>query len=225
MKKYFEILQSIVSIVALIVFISAIAGFLTSFAYLLPRNYGNIELPLAEPNHIAVVNNGLIYCGLNIYNKIQVYDQNGNFVKGWFIESGGTGFGITINEDMIKIVTFANKHYFYDFNGNLLREEDHGDPTKSATYDEDLAGLKGNGKGPVYDKMENSYFIKSHWLFPKIIKKTSSGKEVILVSAPIYLAILKPKPAIGILIFMCLPYALIDRKLKRIKNLEDNKNI
>lgn len=60
------------------------AGALTGLGFDF-RNLDSFELPLGNLRGIAVDSEGNIYCGLQFYSRIQVYDAQGNFIYGKFV--------------------------------------------------------------------------------------------------------------------------------------------
>jgi hypothetical protein len=56
------------------------------------------EVPLGKIEGIAADKSGHIYCGLQpFYGRIQVYDSDGRFVRGWGVDSGGGVFRFRLN--------------------------------------------------------------------------------------------------------------------------------
>ncbi|MHC4213709.1 MAG: hypothetical protein ACYSWP_10095, partial [Planctomycetota bacterium] len=49
----------------------------------------SIRVPLGIPGGIAIDSESRLYYMANFYNRIQVYDKNGNFLRGWFFPRPG----------------------------------------------------------------------------------------------------------------------------------------
>jgi hypothetical protein len=95
------------------------SGFGVSF-----DNLDSFEFPLGDLEGIAVDSEGNIYCGLQFYSRIQVYDAKGNFIYGKFIDSAGGAFRIRINnDDQLEVATARNdKLYIFERGGTLVKE-------------------------------------------------------------------------------------------------------
>ncbi len=68
-------------------------------------------------------------------SRIQVYDQNWKFVRGWSVSAGGGSLHVYITDtNHIHLLARRNKHLVYDLNGRLLSEgfsDNHGDAYSS----------------------------------------------------------------------------------------------
>ena len=82
----------------------------------------SIELPLAGIDGIDVNREGYLFVLSGRYGRIQVYDPEGNFVRGWFFHAGKY-MKIRINdENQIEVAAeYPNKIDVLDENGKLLR--------------------------------------------------------------------------------------------------------
>lgn len=56
--------------------------------------------------------------------RIQVYDMNGNFLRGWFIDAGGGVFKLHVTSgDELEVFTArGDRHLVFDAAGRLIRE-------------------------------------------------------------------------------------------------------
>lgn len=149
----------------------------------------NVEFPLGELKGIVVDNEGNIYCGLQSYGRIQVYNEKGKFIKGTFIDAQGGDFKIMIdNDENIHIATIRKgMHYIYKKNLSLATK------TSNSQYYFQI-GEKNDLQAA--DKNNNLYQIKYNIIYPTIIKISPSGEENKLISTPLYLwPIMFPLPA------------------------------
>jgi len=83
------------------------------------------EIPLTMVNNHTMDNEGRLYCSLNFYCRIQQYDSSGNFLRGWFINSGGGRIVMKTddkNQLLIANVKFHNLLTF-DSQGKMIKEE------------------------------------------------------------------------------------------------------
>ena len=48
-----------------------------------------VEVPQGELETIAVDPEGRIYCGGQFWQRVQVYDHDGNFLHGWLMDASG----------------------------------------------------------------------------------------------------------------------------------------
>ena len=138
-----------------------------------------IEFPLSMPKSIVVDSHGHIYCGLNFYSRIQVYNRNGKFLKGWPVNALGGDFRIFIdNKDRLQVITNSGRYrYIYNFDGKMLKS----DPVN-------IDGYTFFNEDPIRyrckDKEGNLFEIKQA-LFPGIYKTSLTGEKVAVISMPI----------------------------------------
>ncbi|MCL6592206.1 MAG: hypothetical protein K6U80_19945 [Firmicutes bacterium] len=138
----------------------------------------NIELPLSIPRSIAVDNNGRIYCGLNGYCRIQMYSQEGKFIKGWPVDTGGGDFRIYIDKNNNLMVLTNSRVNLFIFNSN-------GEILKTASIELNPFDYF-NNKSERYqckDRNGNLYQILSG-IVPKIIKTNTNGTKNVVLSMP-----------------------------------------
>ena len=149
------------------------------------------ELPLGDLRGIAVDSEGRIYCGLQSYERIQVYDASGSFIRGWFVKANGGSFRIRLNsDDQLEVATARNDmFYIFDHNGLII------DQKSNVDHFFDEFGEEGER---IYsdNKMGTLYSIRGGLLFPHIVKKDLLGNETTVVSTVWYKwLVMKPLPA------------------------------
>jgi hypothetical protein len=171
-----EILSFICSLLVLIGFTAFLSGFFAALGLLawMPET---IEFPLAHVADIDISRKGNLFVASQFYSRIQVYDPEGHFIRGWFLsDTGGGSLQIKVNdEDEIDIAILkSDKIDTFDSNGRLLN---------SKIY-------KGQGVsfgGPLDYKQKKHLINESTkcrydiegLVFPKIIRACPDGKKKI----------------------------------------------
>lgn len=82
---------------------------------------GEQQYPLEGANGITIDREGRIYCGLPRYQRVQVYDRNGRFLRSFPVEAAKGGFRLGITEDgLLEVATARNGMlYTFDATGQL----------------------------------------------------------------------------------------------------------
>jgi hypothetical protein len=154
------------------------------------------ELPLGYVRGLAVDNNGRIFCGLQSYSAIQVYDKNGNFIKRW--KTNSTNFKLTLDEkDQLHVATARQGfHYVFDAQGNLLQKQEN-----ALQYFQEISTDEQQYKWR--DRRGDIYKIEPYSLiFPQITKTTIAGQTSTIISTPIYKwLVMEPFPAWFFIVF------------------------
>ena len=128
---------------------------------------GNIEVPLGDLEGIAVDADGNIYCGTPFWQRVQVYDQEGSFIRGWSVDAGGGMFRIRTDKDgYIHAATArGGMHYTYRPDGTLVSEAE--EPELLGTF-QAYSIVADDG---------SRYDICSPNLFPNIVKTDENGQS------------------------------------------------
>src|ERR1051326_160901 len=73
----------------------------------------------------ATDNKGQLYCGSMGWARIQVYDWDRHFLRGWFVNAYGGTFRLHVNGDGNLEIATARQGmlYVYDENGRLLSSQ------------------------------------------------------------------------------------------------------
>ena len=151
--------------------------------------YSN-ELPLGDLKGITVDSKGRLYCGLQSYSRIQVYDATGNFLHGWFVRANGGAFRIRINSvDQLEVATARNDMLFtFDHNGLIV------DQSSNVSHYFDKFGEK--GERIYFDKTGILYSIRGGFFSPRVVRQDQSGNESTIVTTAWYKwLVMKPFPA------------------------------
>ncbi len=74
------------------------------------------EAPLTSLCSFAMDGRGRIYCGTGLYQRVQVYEADGTYVGGWFVDaaSGGSFLLAVSAEGNIQVVT-SNGRYLEEY--------------------------------------------------------------------------------------------------------------
>jgi hypothetical protein len=173
----------------------------------------SIRFPLAAIGGIAVDGKGRIYCIANSYDRIQLYDRDGSFIRGWFFprpgnlsatvqlildESGQLHVEAGYYEEDHRVEDLDRLVYtVFSSNGELLEKD-------SQTFSYTKIPNVFEGK----DDNGNIYTVRHRFLLPRVVKISPSGQRTTLVSDPFYLRLIAfPFPSgaglAGILIVCC----------------------
>ena len=147
----------------------------------------SVEVPQGELETIAVDHQGRIYCGGQFWQRVQVYDRDGNFLYGWPIDASGGAFRLTADPQGRIHVAAARtqKHLVYATDGTLLSEEDLHELPQDFQSKTDLT-----------DAVGNRYVIRSPHLFPRVIRIDRDGRPHRVVGTRWYLWLVQgPIPA------------------------------
>lgn len=195
----------------------------------IPMPSSIIRTPLGIPGGIAVDVAGRIYYVSNSYNRIQVYDKNGRFLRGWFftipgnlsktvqviideknrihVEAGYYKETYPINDPNRKVYTVFTQ------NGKLLER-------RSETFSYMKIPDAFERKAPD----GNIHKVKHRLFFPKVLRISPSGKEIVIVSDPIYLKLIDfPVPSAVCILAISISYGIWEFWQKK-KKAKENKN-
>lgn len=149
-----------------------------------------IELPLGDPENIAIDNFGNIYCGSKFYERIQAYDSKGKFIQGFstgFRRGRGSIFSFFVNDNnelhihvfdaLLTDAGMTDYLIVYDLKGNLINAEEFPSKEISHSY---------KTKNKARDLSGNLYILKG-FLFPRVIKQATNGEESVVICTPIWL--------------------------------------
>jgi hypothetical protein len=164
-KKIFLIIGSVLILFGILGFFG---GALSSLG-VLKWVSNSFEFPLAHISDMELNKDGDLFVIAGFYGRVQKYDQNGDFVLGWFIGTGGVHANMEINDkDQIEVATLPkDKIDVFDKNGKLLR-------TKKQ---EDLYSLYPSGdkvKHLVNESASVQYDVTG-FAFPEIIQTSPNG--------------------------------------------------
>lgn len=197
-EKFFNVAR--VALFPIIIFLisSFLLGFLCSaidYGLELQMPSSKIRFPLGNLEGIAVDNQGRIYCGSSFYSRLQAFDKNGDFLRGWFAPLSKGGEHINVEDNNI-CVAMSTKCWIYDPNGKLLNSKEYSFFDFEAKY-----GLHRDMSAK--DIHGNFYNIERGFLSPKITKTGVDGNTIVLISDPLkYWIIRIPFPGIVFIVFL-----------------------
>jgi hypothetical protein len=164
-----KILLSIGITLILLWIIGFFGGLLSSLGVLkwIPDS---IEFPLAHIGDIDVNRNGELFVLSRFYGRIQVYDQKGDFMRGWFYyaPSGEVSMKITDSNE-IEVAAFGSDEIFlFNENGKLLKASKYEEIDSWYSSEDNTKHLFNESTGLKYDV--------EGLVFPKIIQTGPDGK-------------------------------------------------
>lgn len=171
----------------------------------------SIEFPLGDVEGIDVSRDGNLFVASGFYSRIQVYNPEGDFIRGWFLNRTGGGLlKIRINdENEVEVAVYHGKKlHVFDQNGRLL---------KSRKYDDDTDFFNSFGqKGKhVFDKSTRCHYDVEGWVFPRIIQTGPNWEKKIGKNALYLFPFQGPLQAVVTgMVGMCV-MGLAERKKKR----------
>ncbi|MDH4202371.1 MAG: hypothetical protein OEV87_05715 [Phycisphaerae bacterium] len=141
------------------------------------------ELPLSEPEGIAVDSEGRIYLAIQIYSRVQVYLNSGEFINGWNVDAAGGVFNIWVEDDGIHTATArTDRHDVFTPRGESIFTEE----IKSFEHSQAL-WKKSDGLA-TFDSKGVYYEIKNPLWKPKIVRtEATSTDQRILIQDPVYI--------------------------------------
>lgn len=84
----------------------------------------SLEWPVLWPEATAVDSSGNSILGLASSGRVQVYDRDGHFLRGWFVDASGGVFKLQVTaSDHIEVFTARGRsRLIYNLQGTLLEE-------------------------------------------------------------------------------------------------------
>ena len=139
----------------------------------------NQELPLAHLEGIVVDQQNNIFLGNQFYGQIQMYDTEGNFQKGWFIDANGGSFRLRLNEqDNLEVAT-ARTNLLYVFD---LKDDNVSIIENAEAYDD-----FGDKNESIYTfKDDTLYRISFPILWPQVIRMSPQNQSNVVISISPY---------------------------------------
>lgn len=169
------------------------------------------RFPMGDITSIDIDSKGRIYCADRSRCRLQIFSNDGEFLKGWFIPiSGGDIFVSVEDNNIIRIDNVAfKKTHFYDFSGHLLRTEQ--DKVKSK--------FEPSNKLSAADDSGNNYRANKTLCSWQILK-IGENKESNLISDPFALSIFAtPFPVFGFMLFSLVLIGFSHSFVKKAKRI------
>ena len=161
----------------------------------LGNHMNHVEFPLGDVQGIAVDSQGRIYCALQFYQRVQVYDRQGKFLNGWHIPSSSERFYLHLRgDDRLEVVMSKSyKSYLYNYHGELLGS--------CLCPFADMVHQFHNSNF-CFDSKGNSYRITHALINPKIKKTDSKGKSAIFIRMSLFQTIVSAPTVAWLLILI-----------------------
>lgn len=197
-KHFKEQLWRVSTLSASVLFVIAAGSFLTNWgAELMPIRLWAIlypektEFPLGDVDGIAVDGDGRTYLAIPFYQRIQVYDNKGVFLRSWFIKSAGGEYDIWADENILHVlVSRTDMHFVMSSEGEVLRS------SVVSSFDEWRTLHDKGSKKTHKDANGNLYSLEESWWFPRVVKTDPRGDVTVLISDPFHRWLIKaPFPA------------------------------
>lgn len=161
-----------------------------------------VRMPNGDIRGIAIDDTGFIYCYSYEYNRIQLFDANGQFLRGWFVDiPHGEGLIMMDEDDNLRIASKSNKmNYYYDSQGQLMK--------KSPLHD--WAGeYRLSSFYEARDRYGNTYKPRHSLLYSGVDKIMPGGDQLLLIRQPFGLWLINaPSPVMLFLLMSVLLCAL-----------------
>ena len=168
----------------------------------LKNKTGHLQVPLSMPNGIAIDSKDNIYLSIRSFQRIQVYDKDGKFIRGWSASIGheGSNHRLFVDEQDNLHVLNNNKHAIYDLNGELLSVNEVYDSERHKDFAANNPRLAKDRDGNIYEFEDQSESESFDSLFSKVIKTTPDGIQSVFITDPLPLWLIKMIfPAFGLL--------------------------
>ncbi len=175
-----------------------------------------VQFPLTNISGITIDSVGRMYLAIQAYGRIQVYDSEGNFIKGWFVDTEGGRLGVWIEEDddLLHVCTrVTGRHDVFDPNGQLLERHEITSPDENVRLFEKADGLE------EQDNFGNTYIIKNPKWSPHVTKTTPTGRQIVLVKDSYYFWLMRSP--MGVWFVLIVGLAMSVTLWKAIKNKVD----
>lgn len=150
-----------------------------------------LRMPMSNIKGIHVDDVGFVYCADLFYSRIQVFDNEGNFIKGWLTPRLRGAIRLSANDEgEVQIINESKDTiYTYSAEGKLLSRWPITGPTTVSIP-----------KLVCQDQHGNEYRATSSMLSWRIEKTSGGGKEV-LVSDPFSLWLIRfPLPGVALVL-------------------------
>jgi hypothetical protein len=91
------------------------------------------EWPMGYADGILTTPRGKHIVGHNAANRVQIYDENWNFIRGWHVEGLGGGFNVALlpNELFEVFTVRGNSRFVYALDGSLVSTSTYSPKTPS----------------------------------------------------------------------------------------------
>ena len=161
-------------------FVVTVGGLVTqTIESQLPDYFKNVCFPLGDPNSVVADEKGQIYVGLGLYNRVQVYDQIGEFLFGFHVKRNFGAFQLRWDsEGRLNVVTArGNELYVYDSPGSLI--------SLTKVHKELYSATRADNRSGFVDENGNRYRIERKLSSDRVIKTDSEGQVILQIQSPL----------------------------------------
>jgi hypothetical protein len=135
----------------------------------------SIEFPLGDVQDMAVDPSGNVVLALGFYGRIQVYDAQGRFQRGWSAEARGGSFTVAVDDSGL-ISSYASRR------GSTLVFNPDGRVITTA----DSGSQRGHGETAIATADGSVLTLRHRFLWPTLVRE-KNGVVSVLVTGPWYL--------------------------------------
>ena len=187
-KHLNETLWKVSTVSAVVLFLMGAGSFLTNWgtefmpigvrAFLYPVT---TEFPLGDVDGIALDADGRIYLAVPVYQRVQVYDNEGTFLRSWFVESAGGEYDIWTDENILHVlVSRTDMHLAMSSEGEILAS------SAVSSFDEWRTLHEKANKKKHKDTRGNIYSLEESWWLPRVVRTEPEGGITVLISDPFH---------------------------------------
>ncbi len=176
----------------------------------------SIEFPLGSKELLSVDKEGHICYHSKHYMRLEIYDRNGDFVRGWFVPSGYTA-RIDPSGDFIRAIDVWDDNIIYDFSGKILKKyNEKGSSDILTTWSRETPK---DGEG-------NTYILAKREWRTKIARVDPNGNLTVVVREPNHLCLIRiPFPVFAYMYASAILLFLSEVVLKKRKTKESGNDI
>ena len=164
-----------------------------------------VRFPLSIVKGACIDSSGRIYCLTDFYKRIQVYDRNGHFLRGWFVPFDKVDPGIDIDRES-RIIAYnvsLGKRLTYTLQGKPLAKNDMSEEDKKTLGELDHR--------PYLKSLDGGTYLLDGNVIYRIDPK--SGVRSVVLADPWYLSWTKgPLPAWLYLLLSIVGLVVLERK-------------
>jgi hypothetical protein len=130
------VVMGIVGLLLLAYGIIAFFGAFLSATGGLPWSSENVAVPMWRVDGAVVDAEGMIYCPSTSWGRVQLYDRDRRFIRGWTVNAFGGAFRLHIDPDNhLQVATVRRRMlYVFDRQGRLLSSASY-EPQSSSAFD------------------------------------------------------------------------------------------
>jgi len=142
-----------------------------------------IRFPLSGVSSLGVDDKGHIIVYTTDLARLQVFDAEGRFCKGWYVPNSSPVPGtsdLCINKlQQIKLTLLNDNYYVFDMDGNILEHS-----KRKGIWDQ--THNKYIAPPACTDYNGNRYTFRESLFSPRIIKVTPQGEAASIITEPLY---------------------------------------